>query len=161
MSDKDLEGLAAREVFIDSMNKSDKSISHTQGKYKYTEIRAHNICNNISQGMPLRVAAVAEGISEASLHRWRKEIPEFAEMVEQAIAVSEAKLIQKLSTNEDWRAAAWILERRFPEHWTKKEHIDMNVSRSEGLDEIKMMIEQTDHLLGVDRTIEEEDQDQD
>ena len=39
----------------------------------------------------------------------------------------------------------------FQESWAKKEQIDMNVSRSEGLDEIKAMIEQTDHLLNVER----------
>ena len=93
---------------------------------KYNQIRVHKICTHISNGNTFRASALAEGISEA-------------------------KLVNKLTQSEDWRAAAWILERRFPESWTKKEQIDMHVSRSEGLDEIKAMIEQTDHLLNVER----------
>ena len=35
----------------------------------------------------------------------------------------------------------------------------MNVSKSEGLDEIKMMMKQTDHLLGINNSEEVSDDD--
>jgi hypothetical protein len=35
----------------------------------------------------------------------------------------------------------------------------MNVSKSEGLDEIKLMMKQTDHLLGIKREEENENLD--
>ena len=158
MIDNDnLSALAAREALIADLNSpsSKSKKSKSTRATKYTEIRAHNICSNIAGGNTQRAAALAEGISEATFHRWRNEKPEFAEMVEQAIGVSEANLVHKLTSSEDWRAAAWILERRFPQTWSKKDHIDMHVSRSEGLEEIKMMIKQTDHLLNVQREEEE------
>ncbi len=147
----DLEGLAAREVFLDSLNKTEKTKSlRTRGKY--TVVLANQICDLISKGVPLSAAASGSGINKSTLHRWRNEKEEFAEMVEQAIGVSESRLITQISTDEDWRAKAWILERRFPERWSKREKIDMNVSKSEGLEEIKMMMQQTDHLLGINNS---------
>ncbi len=146
----ELEGLAAREAFIDNLNKSDKSKSRAVYT-KYTALLAHQICEHVSKGIPMKQAAQALGISEATFHRWRSEKEEFGEMVNQAIGVSEARLITEISSCEDWRAKAWILERRFPDRWSKREQIDMNVSKSEGLEEIKMMMKQTDHLLGIDR----------
>lgn len=151
MDKNDLEQLAARESAV--INKDKSKLSRA---CKYTEIRAHNLCTHISKGNTFRASAKAEGISEATFHRWRKEHPDFGEMVEQALGVSEARLVNKIAETEDWRAAAWILERRFPDSWTKREQIDMNVSRSEGLDEIKAMIKQTDHLLNVKRSEQNE-----
>jgi len=156
MSNENLSALAAREALISDLNSKSKKSKATRAT-KYTKIRAHNICSNIASGNTLRAAALAEGISEATFHRWRNEKADFAKMVEQAIGVSEASLVQKLTSSEDWRAAAWILERRFPQTWSKKDHIDMHVSRSEGLDEIKMMIQQTDHLLNIQRDNETEE----
>ena len=148
MKDEDLEQLAARE------NVSTESKT-TRGKY--TEIKAHNICNHISNGNTLKAAAAAEGVAERTFHRWKKEKPEFQEMVNQAVAVSEARLVQKITQSEDWRAALAILERRFPESWSKREKVDMNVSRSEGIEEVKRMIEQTDHILKIERKKDEDE----
>jgi hypothetical protein len=82
-------------------------------------------------------------------------------MIDQAIGVSEARLITDITISEDWKAKAWILERRFPERWSKRDKIDLNVSKSEGLDEIKMMMKQTDHLLGINNSEEVSDNDPD
>ena len=148
---EDLEGLAAREVFLDHLNNKDKSNTRVKNT-KYTAILAHQICEHVSKGIPMRQAAQALGISESTFHRWRRDKEEFSEMIEQAIGVSESRLITEISVNEDWRAKAWILERSFPDRWSKREQIDMNVSKSEGLEEIKLMMKQTDHLLGIDKS---------
>lgn len=146
----ELEGLAAREAFIDNLNNKVESNTRVKNT-KYSMILAHQICEHVSKGIPMRQAAQALGISESTFHRWRRDKEEFSEMIDQAIGVSESRLITEISTCEDWRAKAWILERRFPDRWSKREQIDMNVSKSEGLEEIKMMMKQTDHLLGIDR----------
>ena len=148
---QDLEGLAAREVFLDNLNGKDESKKRVKNT-KYTAILANQICDYVSKGIPMRQAAQSLGISESTFHRWRRDKEEFSEMIDQAIGVSEARLISEISVNEDWRAKAWILERRFPDRWSKREQIDMNVSKSEGLEEIKLMMKQTDHLLGIDKS---------
>ena len=148
---QDLEGLAAREVFLDNLNSKDESNKRVKNT-KYTTILANQICDYVSKGIPMRQAAQSLGISESTFHRWRRDKEEFSEMIDQAIGVSEARLISEISVNEDWRAKAWILERRFPDRWSKREQIDMNVSKSEGLEEIKLMMKQTDHLLGIDKS---------
>jgi hypothetical protein len=148
---EDLEGLAAREVFLDNLNSKDESKKRVKNT-KYTAILANQICDYVSKGIPMRQAAQSLGISESTFHRWRRDKEEFSEMIDQAIGVSEARLISEISVNEDWRAKAWILERRFPDRWSKREQIDMNVSKSEGLEEIKLMMKQTDHLLGIDKS---------
>ena len=157
---EELEGLAAREAFIDNLNNKDGSNTRVKNT-KYTAILAHQICEHVSKGIPMRQAAQALGISESTFHRWRRDKEEFAEMIDQAIGVSEARLITDITISEDWRAKAWILERRFPDRWSKREQIDMNVSKSEGLDEIKMMMKQTDHLLGIKNSEEVSDDDPD
>ena len=156
--ESNLEGLAAREAFIDHLNKKDKSKTRAKNT-KYTAILAHQICEHVSKGIPMRQASEALGISESTFHRWRREKKDFAEMIDQAIGVSESRLITEISTCEDWRAKAWILERRFPDRWSKRDQVDLNVSRSEGLDEIKMMMRQTDHLLGIKSDEEVSDDD--
>ena len=151
MNNEDLEKFAAREN-----NNYESKSTRAGAKPKYTEILAHNICNHVSNGNTLKASAAAVAISESTVHRWRKEKPEFEQMINQALAVSEARLVQKISQSEDWRAALAILERRFPETWAKRDKIDMNVTRSEGIEEVKKMIEQTDHILQIERTSNEE-----
>ena len=147
-----LEGLAAREAFINNLNKTEKTNPTRKRAGKYTTVLAHQVCDLIAKGVPFGAAASGNGIHVSTLHRWRNEREEFAEMIDQAIGVSEARLITEISTSEDWRAKAWVLERRFPENWSKREKMDLNVSKSEGLEEIKLMMKQTDHLLGIDKS---------
>lgn len=156
---EELEGLAAREAFIDNLNKTKTTKPTRTRQGKFTTILAHQVCDLIAKGVPFDAAASGSGIHVSTIHRWRKEREDFAEMIEQAIGVSEARLITEISTCEDWRAKAWILERRFPDRWSKRDQVDLNVSRSEGLDEIKMMMRQTDHLLGIKSNEEVSDDD--
>lgn len=156
-----LEGLAAREAFIGNLNKKETTKPTRTRTGKYTTILAHQICDLISKGVPFAAAASGSGIHISTLHRWRKEREEFCEMIDQAVGVSEARLITEISVNEDWRAKAWVLERRFPDRWGKRDKVDLNVSKSEGLDEIKMMMKQTDHLLGINNNEEVSENDPD
>lgn len=90
------------------------------------------ICEDLRQGLTIRAASIRAGITEQTYHRWnnREEEPyrTFREAVARAIADSEQALLASVrraaSGSEgvpyDWRAAAWLLERRFHETWGPK-----------------------------------------
>jgi hypothetical protein len=82
-------------------------------------------------GNYLKTAAVAAGISEPTLHRWlvRGEsgrpadalYRELRERVQRARAQGEAALVARIAAaaEDSWQAAAWLLEREYPERWAK------------------------------------------
>lgn len=76
-------------------------------------------------------AAEAAGISEQTFYEWlrRGERPgsadrpyrAFKAAVESARAEGEQHLVRRVAQagRDDWRAAAWLLERQYPERWAK------------------------------------------
>ena len=91
------------------------------------------ICNNIAGGHSYAKAAKLAGISESTFFRWRTmgqmEGAEpiyslfFCEILE-ASDFSESEALQLVRSSaileRNWRAAAWFLERRFPDKYAKR-----------------------------------------
>jgi len=77
----------------------------------------------IATGAPYRIACQACGISEDSLIEWRRKDPIFAKQVEEAAGKTALRLLKKIEANadENFSAAAWILERRFPGDFSRPE----------------------------------------
>lgn len=82
----------------------------------------------IKMGNYQETAAAYAGISQSTFYHWmdrgRNEpgsiYSEFLEAVEKAKADSEVRdvaLIEKAATDGSWQAAAWKLERKFPQKW--------------------------------------------
>lgn len=96
------------------------------------ELIAH-LTEAIRAGMPLKLAAVYAGISYDTLNEWRhhrfpKSAPvELRNLFSDALKRAEADLMYELLVSiklhaetdapGDWRAAARILERRYPQHF--------------------------------------------
>lgn len=80
------------------------------------------ILRGIIAGLRPAVAAQVAGIDRTTLERWRKADANFAQQIESAEASSEMENLQRINraAARNWKAAAWILERRFPEHWGTK-----------------------------------------
>ncbi len=94
------------------------------------------IGQNIILGMPIKFAAEAAGIGETTFYRWmqsgekakRGKFREFWEYIKecQAKAVQlHVKLITRAANEGSWQASAWILERRHPNEFGRKDRIDM------------------------------------
>ena len=96
-------------------------------------------CALVEEGHWLRTAAAACNIDESTVYSWIRrgkagENPyaEFYDQLEQANAKVEQEALGKVRAagKKQWKAAAWILERRFPERYGQTVRIEAKV-RSE------------------------------
>jgi hypothetical protein len=77
------------------------------------------VCEAIRNGATYQAASEAAGIAYATFNEWRKDARlkyvKFSEAVTRANADAQLDLLAKIGNqaDKDWRAAAWILERRF------------------------------------------------
>lgn len=94
------------------------------------------IGNYILAGSPLKFAAEASGITERTFYNWLEQgetaksgmYKEFYDYIKECKAKSvqlHLKLITKSANDGNWQASAWILERRFFEHFGRRDKIDM------------------------------------
>jgi hypothetical protein len=128
---------------------------------KKNQATLDGIIEAIRIGITFERAADLHRVSRATVYRWRNEDPEFDKDILEAVVYSEAVLVQRVNDKsiDDWKAAAWMLERRHPEQYSQRREIDVTVSRSDGKDEVVAMMEQTRELyLGAEnQKIESED----
>src|SRR5437867_932088 len=99
---------------------------------KPTSDRQQRICDAIRAGIRPETAAIYSGVGARTFYRWMQQgraadagpqYVEFVEQVELALAEWEARdvLLNGEAAKDDWRAAAWRLERRLPRVYGKRE----------------------------------------
>lgn len=93
--------------------------------------RAARVLKAIRRGLTFKQAAAYAGISYSTLNRWRRqgqaedapeEFRQFWKAFEQAngeAAFRLVGLIEDAARSGDWKAASWIMERRFANEWGK------------------------------------------
>ena len=144
---KGLEGLAAREAMPSKIVKTKTTPTPTRVRnyIKKTPERLDTICQHITTGITFKSACALSGISDATFYRWRQEDPEFEADVQRATALSEQVLLGHISEAAlmDWRAAAWILERRMPDQYSAKRDIEVNVKENHIVETIQAIVQQT------------------
>jgi hypothetical protein len=98
---------------------------------KFTATTVDAVLAGIRAGLPYRLAAEAAGISESTFHEWQRgQFPrgadkalkaEFLASLTRAQGQSALRLTAMISTaaKDDWRASAWLLERRFPKDFAR------------------------------------------
>lgn len=106
---------------------------------KLTAEVSERIVRAIRAGNYPEVAARHAAVHPSTYYRWMErgelegEAPEddpyrhFRSEVERAIADAEAAevgLVVKAARDGDWRAAAWLLERRFSDRWARRERLE-------------------------------------
>ncbi|HZU76708.1 MAG TPA: hypothetical protein VFA70_08085 [Dehalococcoidia bacterium] len=96
---------------------------------KFNRERAQRAVEAVRAGNYMVVAARLAGISESTLYEWlergragRAPYAEFAREVERARAEAEARMLLVVQTAArlHWQAAAWFLERAFPDRWGRR-----------------------------------------
>lgn len=99
---------------------------------KLTDDVQDHIVRLIRAGLPIELAGQVAGVSRSSVYGWiargastsARDRPyrEFAQAMERARAEGEAVLVARIqgaAHKGSWRAAAFLLERRFPERWAR------------------------------------------
>lgn len=68
-------------------------------------------------------AAEMHGVNKGTFRNERKRDEQFATAIKEAEAQAEASVHGKILRHMDdqWTACAWMLERRWPERWAKRE----------------------------------------
>ena len=110
------------------------------------------ILTALEQGMTLEESAQQAQISRTTLYRWRKDITGLDEAIDRASGLAEVYLVNAIKAagqeKNDWRAFAWLLERRFPEEWSQRSHLSIQDSQRQEQHErsnemVMAMIEQS------------------
>jgi len=97
---------------------------------KLTPELQQKIVDAIRMGAYIETAAAYAGINKSTLYDWMRrgaraksgKYKEFSNAIEKALAESEMRdlaVIAKAS-QENWQAAAWRLERKFPDRWGRR-----------------------------------------
>lgn len=99
---------------------------------KLTHDVAKRIVALVDQGNYLETAAAAVGINKTTIHDWMRrgareskgQFREFSHLVETALARAEVADLKRIgaASRDQWQAAAWRLERKFPHRWGRREH---------------------------------------
>ena len=86
------------------------------------------LCKYLATGVTVKTATAAVGISESTYHLWLRKGHEgiepyatFTAKIRETFPKTEAVLARRIinASEKDWRAAAWMLERRNRADWGK------------------------------------------
>lgn len=156
MDNKDLTEFGRRESARSQDVKDVVRPSHAK-KYKYSHDKAHIIITYLLKGTTIKGACKAAGISDRTFYRWKDEIDEFRDMIHAAESDIEAALVESIVMDDDWRAKAWILERRFRDSWSAKQEVDVTIKKQTGEDVVKGMLM---NITTKENLIDQESEDQ-
>jgi len=98
---------------------------------KYTPETANRVLEGIRLGMTWRHAAAYAGVSVLTIRRWCQRYADFGRQLEEAeghAVAANMERIRQAALNGDWRASAWILERRWPEDYGARQRVDQTIT---------------------------------
>jgi len=116
------------------------------GKKKISEEKIKQIVEAVRAGNFIETAAAFAGLSKQTLYNWLKEgmrerdrrengekpdrtkdmYVKFSIDIEQAMAEAEMRDVEIITkaAEQQWQAAAWRLERKYPDRWGRKVAVD-------------------------------------
>lgn len=89
---------------------------------KRTPETADRICRAVRKGLAYTLACDAAGLSYETFNEWRKADPQFSAQLKAAEGEGAEELLATIraASAENWTAAAWILERRYPQLYGRR-----------------------------------------
>ena len=95
----------------------------------------------LAQGNYIGTSCRAAGVTIRTFQLWRRrwldgdpearEFDGFFRDTKRAIAAGEAALLKNIVDAADWKSCAWILERRWPERWARKDCVLVKGARKD------------------------------
>ena len=87
---------------------------------KYTPETVDKLTQAIRLGATYRLACDYAGITEETFYQWRRSKSEFSDAIKEAEgkgALGWLAKIEQAASDGNWQAAAWKLERRYPDQY--------------------------------------------
>ena len=103
-------------------------------KTKLTPELQEEITKRIKAGNYIQVACEAIGISHTTYFNWIKKgeegkspYVEFLKAIKKAEAEAHVNCVAIIASHatEQWQAAAWLLERKYPDKWGRRDKLDI------------------------------------
>ena len=101
------------------------------------------IVDGINAGLTLRLTCARAGVGRTTFYDWLEKgeaaksgaLMEFSDAVSRAKADSALRLVSQITLQAptDWRAAAFLLERRFPDDYGKRSEVTGKPKSTEGM----------------------------
>jgi hypothetical protein len=123
---------------------------------KLTKKIKDQICEILAKGATQKMAFDSVGVSHGSFYAWlkkgeagkEKKYVDFLEAVKKAEAQGKIRMLEEIRGAVDrcWRANAWILERRWPEEWAKREFTHNINENKHDIESIKKKLESNPEL---------------
>lgn len=106
---------------------------------KYNKHTVKGIITSLAGGMLRTDAVILANISYETFADWMNKKPEFSDAVLKAETKSKSLMVNRIrsASKKSWTAAAWWLERKFPDEFREKKQVDYNLSGSIGIGVIK------------------------
>ena len=125
-----------------------------QRKRKPTKAQSkvrEDLIENLRTGMTIEAACLLAGIGRTTYYRWLDEDEKWADECKSAVRFAEAVLLERVKQlamdKMDWRAFAWILEKRFPDDYGKRQELKVESTQSsDGTAEVLAMLEQVKEM---------------
>jgi hypothetical protein len=94
----------------------------------YTPRMVRKLLKCVSDGLNLKQAAVACGISETTLHGWKHEHPEFLQKLEETRERARQLALETIwaARGDDWRAAEAFLKYSFHQDYRSGNQVNVN-----------------------------------
>lgn len=93
-------------------------------KPKIGDIERKRIFKELRDGASLKDAADVIGCDITTIFRLRQTDPKFAQGVRKAVKDGKMTCIRRIKRSKDWRASAWLLERRWGSEFGRRDRLE-------------------------------------
>jgi len=111
---------------------------------RYTADRVDRLLASLRLGATHRIAAQCAGIGVSTMRDWLRDKPMFADAVREAEAYGAVLMLERITAaaNEGtWQAAAWLLERRYPDMYGRFPENARRAAVGDTVDEVRVVID--------------------